>query len=91
MIATGGGAVLHPLNIDLFRHNGWLFFLDRAVGQLVPTEDRPLSDTEEKLSLLYRQRLPIYRSVSDEIIPAAASIRETAEDIIGRFNEVLDL
>ena len=84
VIATGGGAVLRPDNVALLRQNGRLFFLDRPLDALRPAEDRPLSDTREKLARLYRERLPVYRQAADEIIPVRGSAEETAGDIEGR-------
>lgn len=65
IIATGGGAVLRKENVDLLRMNGIIVFLDRALDELLPTSDRPLSDDTQKMKNLYTERMPIYKSVSD--------------------------
>ena len=80
VIATGGGAVLRPDNIRHLRSNGKLFFLDRPVEQLIPTEDRPLSATKEAILKRYNERYATYVSTADVVIennstPEAAAQR----------------
>ena len=65
VIATGGGAILRSENIDALRQNGRIFFLDRPVEQLLPTQDRPLSSTKEAILQRYQERYPIYQSTAD--------------------------
>ncbi len=83
IIATGGGAVLRPENVLSLRQNGRLIWLDRPVEALLPTPDRPLGDTEEKLRRLYALRRPIYAAAADRTVEnpsdpetAAAAILE---------------
>ena len=86
MIATGGGAVLKKENLEALRRNGRLFLLDRPLGELLPTSDRPLADSEEKLLRLYRERMPLYRAAADEIIPTGRGPEETAQTMESRWN-----
>ena len=65
VIATGGGAVLRESNTDALRGNGKIIFLDRAPDCLVPTADRPLADTAEKMRRLYEERYPLYEKAAD--------------------------
>ncbi len=69
IVSTGGGAVLRPENVTALKQNGRLFWLDRNPDALIPTDDRPLADTADKMKRLYAERLPVYRSAADEIIP----------------------
>jgi len=69
VIATGGGAVLRSENVAALRQNGRIFFLDRPVEQLLPTEDRPLSSTKESLQKRFAQRYDTYVSTADAVIP----------------------
>ena len=78
VISTGGGAVLRPENVTALRQNGRLFWLDRNPDALIPTDDRPLADTTEKMKQLYRTREPVYRAAADEIIP----VNGTPEDVV---------
>ena len=81
IISTGGGAVLRPENVTALRQNGRLFWLDRNPDDLVPTEDRPLADTDAKMKQLYLEREPVYRAAADEII----HVNGTPEDTAGRI------
>ena len=86
IISTGGGAVLRPENVAALRQNGRLFWLDRNPGDLVPTDDRPLADTEEKMKQLSLQREPVYRAAADERIPVTGTPEDTAGEIERRIN-----
>jgi len=82
VIATGGGAVLRDENVALLQKNGRLLFLDRPVNDLLPTADRPLSDTREKLNALAEARLPRYRAVCDGIIPASGDLNAVTQSVL---------
>lgn len=84
VISTGGGAVLRQKNVDLLRHNGRLFWLDRDLSALRPTDDRPLADTREKMARLYQERRPIYQQAADEIVPVMGTAEEIAAQIESR-------
>ena len=86
IVATGGGTVLRRQNVEALRRNGRLFLLDRPLGELLPTSDRPLADSEEKLLRLYRERMLLYRAAADEIIPTGRSPEETAQTMESRWN-----
>ena len=82
VISTGGGAVLRPENVTLLRQNGRLFWLDRDPDSLIPTDDRPLADTSEKMKRLYQEREPVYRASADVIIPVFGTPEDTAQSIM---------
>ena len=82
VVATGGGAVLRQANVDALKQNGTLVFLDRPLEALVPTADRPLADTKEKLRSLYTERYPIYRAAADVTVPVRGTPEETANLIL---------
>ena len=82
VISTGGGAVLHPENVTMLRQNGRLFWLDRDPDSLVPTDDRPLADTSEKMKKLYQERRPVYRASADVIVPVFGTPGDTAQSIM---------
>ena len=82
IISTGGGAVLRPENVAALRQNGRLFWLNRNPDSLVPTDDRPLADTAEKMKQLWHAREPVYRAAADEIIDVAGTPEDTACRII---------
>ena len=85
IIATGGGAVLRPENTAALKRNGRLILLERPAEELIPTADRPLADTREKLDRLRREREPIYRAASDCTVCTAGAPEETAREIESRW------
>ena len=82
VIATGGGAVLREENVRALRQNGRLFWLDRPLEQLLPTDDRPLADSAEKIRALYGARMPIYRAAADAAIAVDGDAERAAEEIM---------
>ena len=79
IIATGGGAILRDENVGALQQNGRLYFIDRPVADLVPTSDRPLSDSEAKIAQLYQQRYPRYVACADEIITVNGNAQTVAK------------
>lgn len=84
IIATGGGAVLRQENVKELKKNGRLFFIDRPLEKLIPTDSRPLSSDRESITKRYNERYGIYTAVCDERIDADKSAREVAEEILNR-------
>lgn len=64
IIATGGGAILRPENVDALRQNGTLVHITRSIDKL-PTRGRPLSKSIETLKKMEAQRMPLYKSAAD--------------------------
>ena len=89
ILSTGGGAVLREENVRYLKQNGKLFFLDAQFGRLQATDDRPLSDTEEKLKQLYNERIGIYKTTADVIVPDLASPEGEAEYILAKRKELM--
>ncbi|MBQ9912601.1 MAG: shikimate dehydrogenase [Clostridia bacterium] len=85
VIATGGGAVLRKENVEYLKHNGVLFFLDRPLKDIIPTEDRPLSRDLDALKKRYEERYRIYLSSCDE----KTEIDGKIENAVSRITEKL--
>ena len=85
IIATGGGAILRPENIDALKQNGKIFFLDRPVEQLLPTQDRPLSSTREAIMQRYQERYPIYTKTADVVVSNDTTAVSAAQRIERSF------
>lgn len=64
IIATGGGAILRPENVDALRQNGTLVHITRSIDKL-PTRGRPLSQNIETLKKMEAQRMPLYKEAAD--------------------------
>jgi len=89
IISTGGGAILREENVRSLKQNGKLFFLDAALGRLRATSDRPLSDTDDKLAALYSQRLGVYQSTADVIVPDMETPEAEAAYILKKRMELI--
>jgi len=81
VIATGGGVILNPKNIERLRQNGKIYFLDRPINDLLVTDDRPLSNDIEKLKKLYDERYDLYRKAADVIVKCDFDIEENIKAI----------
>lgn len=68
IIATGGGVVLRPENIQALQANGLLIWLRRPLSKLISDETRPLSSSPQAIEKLYRERLPLYEKAADFIV-----------------------
>ena len=64
IIATGGGAILRPENVDALRQNGTLVHITRSIEKL-PTHGRPLSRNMEALKKMEKERMPLYTAAAD--------------------------
>jgi shikimate dehydrogenase len=82
VIATGGGAVLRKENRDCLRYNGRVFFLDRDIENIRPTDDRPLSKDRASLEKLYKERYEIYLSSCDVQIKCVDDIKTNVDAVI---------
>ncbi|MBQ2794061.1 MAG: shikimate dehydrogenase [Clostridia bacterium] len=81
IISTGGGAILDPLNVERLKRNGKIYFIDRPLSELLPTEDRPLSRTREAIEARYRERYGLYLGAADVTVKADGAPDEVAEQI----------
>ena len=82
VISLGGGAVLRNENVEVLRHNGEIFFIDRALESLIPTDDRPLADDKAKITALYDARIDRYLATADYIIDGDCDPDDVADSII---------
>lgn len=87
VIATGGGSILRRENARHLLLNGRLVLLDRPLSSLLPTEDRPLADSWEKITALYQRREPVYRSCADVVVPGEDTAEETASAVLSAFEK----
>ena len=84
IISTGGGAVLSNDNIQMLKHNGIIFFLDRELSELIPTQDRPLANSKELIIKRYTERIDIYNSTCDKKVKVL-NPEITAKEILKNF------
>ncbi|PCJ14775.1 MAG: shikimate kinase AroK [Gammaproteobacteria bacterium] len=76
VIATGGGAVLRPINRERLKARGTVIYLTASVEQILARtlndRSRPLLQTDDRagvLTSLLEKRDPLYRETADLIIP----------------------
>ena len=89
IIATGGGVVLRKENVEYLKQRGKVFFIRADINRLCATDDRPLSDTLDKLKKIYAERKDIYESTADIIVPDMQTAKEEADYIIRKRMELI--
>ena len=88
VIATGGGAVLRPENVDALRQNAYVIHISRPVSSL-PTDGRPLSKDLTTLMDMEKARMPLYEAASDMTFDNSAE--RTKKQLIAAVQEALEL
>ncbi len=81
VIATGGGGILRDENVRALKRTGRLYFLDRSLGALLPTADRPLASSAEAIRRRYEERYGRYRATCDVRVAIDEEIQHTVEFI----------
>lgn len=81
ILATGGGAILKDENVNAMRRNGRIYFLDRPLADLLPTEDRPLASSAEAIKQRYEERYDLYLATADLRIAVAGDPASVADQI----------
>ena len=93
VVATGGGALMNPENVQMVRENqGFIFFLsvdiETILSRIDKTNDRPLlhGKEQEQILRLFESRVPVYNSIADCVVDADGSV----SDVAIRIKKVLD-
>ena len=90
IIATGGGAIKHKVNMDFLRLNGITIFIDRDVDKLISSDpNRPLSSSKQALQQMYKERYPLYQKYATYVAVNNANIEETVDDIVYAYHSIL--
>ena len=85
VIATGGGAILRKENISALKYNGKLYFIDRPLDKLIPTESRPLSSDRASIEQRFNERYSIYCDCCDLRIDASGDAMTVVDKILESF------
>ena len=80
VIATGGGVVTRPENLDPMRQNSLIVWLLRDLS-LLPKDGRPLSQTNS-LTEMFKVREPLYRAAADCVADNNGSLQDTLKQIM---------
>lgn len=87
VIATGGGAPMRQENQEFFENLAATFYLEVSYHEFLKRTGkdhaRPLLDRPEKqLKILYKSRLPIYRSLGQRIFTDSRKPEDIAAEIL---------
>lgn len=85
IIATGGGVPLNEKNISALSENGRIYFIDRPLECLIPTDDRPLSTTKDAIKQRYNERYAIYKASADVQINANCEAELVGNSVMEDF------
>ena len=88
VIATGGGVILRPENMEALRETGLVFFRDRSPAAIVGEDltGRPLIGSDsERVYRLYNERLPLYQKYAHHTIPHTDTYEEAAQMIAALY------
>lgn len=83
VIATGGGVVTRPENLDPMHRNSTVIFLRRPL-ELLPSDGRPVSQ-RDGVARLYQERLPLYEGAADLIVDNLV-VADAVDEIIRRLS-----
>lgn len=86
IISTGGGAVLRSENVRALKRGGKIILIDRDLDNIKPTPDRPLSNDREKLTNLYKVRMPIYKNAANHTVKNNTNIEDCVKQILEAIN-----
>jgi Shikimate kinase len=92
VIATGGGMILRPGNMEALARNGLIIFLDRHPEDILREAclaDRPLvaDDSAPRIWKLYHERLPLYRRHAGHDVSNAGPISQVAQTVAALYTE----
>jgi len=89
VIATGGGALIDPVNREVMGRSGVLFCLwcepEEILHRLASAEDRPLLDVEDRrrqIEALLAERREAYAQIPHQIETTDMTIEQVAEKVI---------
>jgi len=91
VLATGGGVVLHPLNLYVLKKMGRLVYLKAKYQDLqtrAVSDDRPVlkGKTREDIEALLLAREPYYKECDQTILIRGKTETKICEEIIGRVH-----
>jgi shikimate kinase len=95
VLATGGGAILDPVNRDHLRSRGQVLYLHASVDQQLARtrhdRNRPLLQTDDprqRLEELMAVREPLYRETANRVINTDTKrVRDVVREIIGLLKD----
>lgn len=92
VVATGGGMVLRPENVELLKRSGVVVFLNRPVEEIFDSTSmagRPLAQGGRDAFLeTFARREPVYRRAADLQIRAEKTVEETVDALLAQLERM---
>lgn len=93
IIATGGGVILNPKNMEFLKQNAVTVFLDRSPDDILKKINlsvRPmLAQNKNRLYELYTERLPLYETYADLRITGGTDVLKTLKQVENALKPLL--
>ncbi len=97
VIATGGGVVLDPANVQMLKQNGVVVCLTAApeiiYDRVKKKKDRPLLQTEKPLETIKRllaERQPFYEAAGRAVDTSNRSLDEIVEEVSRIYTDAIE-
>lgn len=87
VISCGGGIIKREDNMRYLSENGIIVWLERAPENLYPTDSRPLSDNNDAIYRLYKERRALYEKYSDVTIDNNSTAEHTVRELLEKTGE----
>ena len=89
VIATGGGIIKNPLNVEYLKRNGRLIWLKRDADLLQTGNGRPLAPDQAAAQKLYHERLPLYTAAAEAIAENNGTFEEGLSAVLRCYEALL--
>ena len=89
VIATGGGIIKNPLNVEYLKRNGRLIWLKRDADLLQTGNGRPLAPDQAAAQKLYQERLPLYSAAAEAIAENNGTFEEGLSAVLQCYESLL--
>ena len=89
VIATGGGIIKNPLNVEYLKRNGRLIWLKRDADLLQTGNGRPLAPDQAAAQKLYQERLPLYTATAEAIADNNGTLEEGLSAVLQSYEALL--
>ena len=89
VIATGGGIIKNPLNVEYLKRNGRLIWLKRDADLLQTGNGRPLAPDQAAAQKLYQERLPLYTATAEAIADNNGTLEEGLSAVLQGYEALL--
>lgn len=94
VVATGGGAIVNPQNLEMMKHSGLVITLTADIPTILRRsageDTRPLllaADRQERIATLLEQRAPFYAAADIILDTSLLSVDEVAAMLLQRLHE----